>query len=233
MQTAKTGVAANANRTRTGDYLRGSGLWTAVPDRTGTLQAIRDTAPTAAQEAHGLGTPVAAANSKMAFVLNFLPFEMRMVRREGVRLFNVIYYDGGLASLLERPDRSCRVKYDPRDLTAVFVELPGEGHLRVAYADLGRPPISLWEQRAAVQRLREQGRASVDEAAITAAIAEQRETLAAAQAKSKAARRSIARMPRIASAQGPATPAPPPDPTDQAEMPMINGTEAWMTEFLP
>jgi hypothetical protein len=44
----------------------GSGLGTAVPDRAGALRAIRDTATAAAQEAHGLGTPVAAANSKMA-----------------------------------------------------------------------------------------------------------------------------------------------------------------------
>ncbi|GAC1348504.1 MAG: DDE-type integrase/transposase/recombinase [Acetobacteraceae bacterium] len=167
-----------------------------------------------------------------AFVLDFLPFEMRVVRREGVRLFNVTYYDGGLASLLERPDRSCRVKYDPRDLSAVFVELPGEGHLRVPYADLGRPPVSLWEHRAAVQRLREQGRASVDEAAIFAAITEQRETLAAAQAKSKAARRAIARMPRTPRAPRSAASAPVVEAAE-AQVPTVSGAEAWMTEFLP
>jgi putative transposase len=167
-----------------------------------------------------------------AFVLDFLPFEERVVRREGVRLFNATYYDGGLASLLDRPDRSCRVKYDPRDLSAVFVELPGEGHLRVPYADLGRPPVSLWEHRAAVQRLREQGRAGVDEAAIFVAIAEQRETLAAAQAKSKAARRAIARMPRTPSAPRSAVSAPV-GGTDEAQVPVVDGAEAWMTEFLP
>jgi hypothetical protein len=96
---------------------------------------------------------VSLPSDPAAFVLDFLPFEDRIVRREGVRLFNVTYYDGGLASLLDRPDRSCRVKYDPRDLSAVFVELPGEGHLRVPYADLSRPPVSLWEHRAAVQAL--------------------------------------------------------------------------------
>jgi putative transposase len=168
-----------------------------------------------------------------SFVLDFLPFEQRIVRREGVRLFNVTYYDGGLASLLDRPDRSCRVKYNPRDLSAVFVELPGEGHLRVPYADLGRPPVSLWEHRAAVQRLREQGRAGVNEAAIFAAITEQRETLAAAQAKSKAARRAVARMPRPIPAQSPARTIEPPDTTDLAQVPAVDGAEAWMTEFLP
>ena len=48
-----------------------------------------------------------------AFVLDFLPFQQRMVRREGVRLFNVTYFDGTLAPLLDSNERSCRVKYDP------------------------------------------------------------------------------------------------------------------------
>ena len=188
----------------------------------------------AAKWAEGLALPggISLPADPAAFVLDFLPFEERVVRREGVRLFNVTYYDGGLAPLLERPDRSCRVKYDPRDLSTVFVELPSEGHLRVPYADLGRPPVSLWEHRAAVQRLREQGRASVDEAAIFAAITEQRETLAAAQAKSKAARRAIARMPRTPSAPHSAARASVVE-ADEAQVPTVSGAEAWMTEFLP
>jgi len=36
-----------------------------------------------------------------AFVLDFLPFEERIIRREGVRLFNVTYFDGALAPLLD------------------------------------------------------------------------------------------------------------------------------------
>ena len=97
-----------------------------------------------------------------AFVLDFLPFEERGGQARGGRLFNIAYFDGGLAPLLDSTNRSCRVKYDPCDMSSVFVELPGSGHLRVPYADLGRPPVSLWEHRAAVRTLREQGRAGVD-----------------------------------------------------------------------
>src|SRR3954453_7673900 len=85
---------------------------------------------------------------------------------------------------------------------------------------------------AAVQRLREQGRASVDEAAIFAAITEQRETLAAAQAKSKAARRAIARMPRTPRAPRSAASAPVVEAAE-AQVPTVSGAEAWMTELLP
>jgi len=174
-----------------------------------------------------------------ALVLDFLPFEDRVVRREGVRLFNVQYFDGALAPLLEDPNRKRRVKYDPRDISAVFVELPEGGHIRVPYADLGKPPISLWEQRDAVRRLREEGRKTVDEHAIFLAISEQRQVLAEAEAKSKAARRAIARV----SAGSPRSSRPAQSPAefratgnacpeDEARVPPVVEDEAWKTEFL-
>ena len=122
-----------------------------------------------------------------SFVLDFLPFEERVVRREGIRLFNVTYFDGALAPLLDRGDRRCRVKYDPGSMDAVFVELPEGGHLRVRCADLGRPAVSLWEQRIADRALRDEGRRTIDEAAVATAIEEQRRVLAGAQAASKSA----------------------------------------------
>jgi hypothetical protein len=45
--------------------------------------------------------------------------------------------------------RKCRIKYHPHNMSAVFVELPTGGHLRLPCADLGRPATTLWEQRAA------------------------------------------------------------------------------------
>jgi putative transposase len=176
-----------------------------------------------------------------AFVLDFLPFEERVVRREGVHLFNVAYFDGALAPLLDRPNRRCRIKYDPRSMDAVFVELPEGGHLRVPCADLGRPPISLWEQRAATRLLRAEGRRGVDESAIIEAVEEQRRVLAAAQLSSKAARRAAARLPdgqpvwvtppRTAS-PAPA-PAPAPESELEARVPPVATADAWKTEFLP
>lgn len=86
------------------------------------------------------------------------------------------------------------MKYDPRDLSAVFVELPAGDHVRVPYADLGRWPITLWEHREATERLRADGRRRMDEHAIFAAIAEQRRVLEEAQSRSKAARRARTRL---------------------------------------
>lgn len=66
-----------------------------------------------------------------ALLLDFLPFEERAVRRDGVRLFNVLYQDGALVHLVDAGGGRRRVKYDPRDLSAVFVELATGDHVRV------------------------------------------------------------------------------------------------------
>ena len=47
-----------------------------------------------------------------------------------------------------------RGKYDPRDLSGVFVELLTGDHVRLPFANLSRQPIALWEYREASQRLR-------------------------------------------------------------------------------
>jgi putative transposase len=116
------------------------------------------------------------------------------------------------------------------------VELPGGGHLRLPCADLGRPAVTLWEQRAATQTLRQAGRANVSEAAIFSAISEQRRVLTEAEASSKAARRATARLPDRRSS---ATEAEPPGMTppgiadeDDARVPCVVEEEAWKTEFL-
>lgn len=174
-----------------------------------------------------------------AFVLDFLPFEERVVRRDGVRLFNVAYYDGALAPLLDSAERRCRVKYSPRDMSAVFVEAPGGGHLRVPTADLSRPPVTLWEQRAATLALRVEGRRTVNEAAVTAAVVEQRCVLAAAHVGSKAARRAMARQPK---AEPEGTAAQPTqdmaapgscEAVEQGQVPRMAEDDVWRTEFLP
>jgi putative transposase len=129
-----------------------------------------------------------------ALPLDFLPFEERAVRRDGVRLFNVLYQDGALAHLVDGGGARLRVKYDPRDLSAVYVELPAGEHVRVPYADLGRPAVTLWEHRLAAKRLRAEGWRTVDEHAIFAAVEEQRRVLADACGRSRTVRRAVARI---------------------------------------
>ena len=172
-----------------------------------------------------------------SFILDFLPFEERIIRREGVRLFNVTYFDGALASLLDSADRRCRVKYDPRRMDAVFVELPAGGHLRVPCADLGRPAVTLWEQRDADRALRLEGRRTVDEKAIATAIEEQRRLLQEAKITSKAARRTLTRLPNNSThngalVQSDGSKLDSSDNEGDGQVPPVVDSESWRTEFL-
>lgn len=69
------------------------------------------------------------------FLLDFLPFEERNVRRDGVHLFGLRYWDDVLSPLAGGP-RKIRVRYDPRDLSTVFAEAPDGSTWPVRFADL-------------------------------------------------------------------------------------------------
>jgi len=187
--------------------------------------------PAAAWAAATAGMALRAPADADALLLDFLPFEERIVRREGVRLFSIFYQDGALAHLVDTGPGKLRIKYDPRNLEAVFVELPGGGHVRVPYADLRRRPITLWEHREATRRLRFEGRRTVDEHAIFEAVEEQRRVLGEAQEHSKAARRLAARTGMAQQSALPLRPEVEADPDTEARVPMPREGEASGVEF--
>lgn len=189
--------------------------------------------PAAAWAEGTANLPIPEPVNAGTLLLDFLPFEERVVRRDGVRLFSIFYQDGALVHLVDNGPGQLRIKYDPRNLEAVFVELPTGGHVRVPYADLRRQPITLWEHREAVRRLRLEGRRTVDEHAIFEAVAEQRRVLTEAQQHSKAARRSAART-GMAQQRTAMPPRPDADlaPDTEARVPMPqdgenSGVEIW------
>ncbi len=127
------------------------------------------------------------------FLYDFLPFEERSIRRDGVRLFGLRYWDDVLSPWAGRLDRRLRIKYDPRDLSRVFVEGPDGEHWPVRFADLRRPRITLGEHRMALTALRERGVRLVDEQLIFDTVEAQRELVETAAAATKSARRLSAR----------------------------------------
>lgn len=126
------------------------------------------------------------------FLLDFLPFEHRMVRRDGIQLFNLRYWDPLLTSWIGAK-MQMPVKYDPRDLSRIFLQAPDGQHWPIPYADLGRPPITLWEHQRAMSLLREEGRAAVNEALIFEAVEAQRALVAGATHRTIKARRAASR----------------------------------------
>jgi putative transposase len=127
------------------------------------------------------------------FLFDFLPFEHRKVRRDGIRLFNIHYWDNILSAWVGELDQPMPVKYDPRDLSRVFLRAPDGKHWPIRYRDLGRPRITLWEHREATRTLRERGRRAVDEVMIFEAIEAQRMLVAEAARRTKAARQAAQR----------------------------------------
>jgi putative transposase len=145
--------------------------------------------------APGRGAPTAVKDPRR-FLIDFLPMERRLVRREGVFLHSIGYWSDVLRTWIGEQEHMI-VRYDPRDLSRVHLLAPDGCYYDLSYRDLRRPPISLWEHRLALKRLREEGRVAIDEDAIFAAIDAMRGIADRASADTKTARRQRERRHRL------------------------------------
>lgn len=123
------------------------------------------------------------------FFLSFLPALPRHIRRDGIHLFNIRYWDNVLSPWAGRLKKPLLVKYDPRNLSRIYAQDPSGQHWPVPYADLRQPPIALWEMEAANKQARQNGRKLNTEEAIFANILEQRQLVRQAGSLSKQRRR--------------------------------------------
>ena len=130
------------------------------------------------------------------FLIDFLPSQERVVRRDGIHLFGIRYWDDILNLWAGRLDRPLRVSYDPRDLSRVFLHAPDGAFWPIRYADLRRPPITLGEHRQARAALRERGRALVNEQLLFETVEQQRAMVDEATKRTKSARRQAERRER-------------------------------------
>jgi len=156
----------------------------------------------------GSGEP-SAVDDPRRFLIDFLPIERRLVRREGLQLHSIHYWSDLLSVWIGEPEKMI-IRYDPRDLSRIYLLGPDGQYYDIAYRDLRRPPISLWEHRLALKRLREERHAHIDEAAIFRTIDAMREIVDQAKTTSKTARRQRERRFRLIPG-GCVDPAPAPD----------------------
>ena len=83
------------------------------------------------------------------------------------------------------------IKYDPRDVSRIFVQHPSSGHFIEARArNLGFPAISLREWKLARKALRQKGRGERDDDQLMRTALAQRQIVADAIAKTAAARKT-------------------------------------------
>lgn len=150
--------------------------------------------------------PFRYPHDEQRFLHDFLPFEERSIRRDGLHLFGLRYWDDVLSPWAGRLDRRLRVKYDPRDLSCVFVEGPDGVHWPIRYADLRRPRITLGEHRLALAALRQRGVRLTDEQLIFDTVEAQRQLLEFAASRTRSARRQVERRARSLDAADRAAP---------------------------
>ncbi|OYX04277.1 MAG: integrase [Caulobacter vibrioides] len=163
----------------------------------------------------------------------FLPRISRTITRQGVSFHHVRYYEPFLAPLFDSGLRRIELAYDPRDLSRLLVETP-QGVRALRYRNLTRPPMSLWELRAARRRLRAEGRAQVDEAALFAAREANGALVATAARESRRIRRESVRRERHRAEVKPAPTAEdeiPPEPIDVGAP--TNPTSGFVVEIEP
>jgi len=140
---------------------------------------------------------------RMAFLVHLLPSQWRLVRRDGVHLFGIRYWSDALTQFIVRDIGKLQVRYDPRDLSSVYVRLPGEDrYVEANYADTRRAPVTLWELRRVTGRLTAQGRREANEDLIFKSIDAQRAIEDAAVARTKSARKAVAVRPPLPSKPG-------------------------------
>lgn len=129
------------------------------------------------------------------FFIDLLPGKRRKIRRDGIRLFNIHYWDNVLSPLAGRTSAPVLIKYDPRDLSTIHYQDEQGSYWAIPYRDLGAPPISLWEHRAAESALRAQGKHSFNEAELFSTVLQQRGIVAAARDMTRKMARSESKQP--------------------------------------
>lgn len=148
----------------------------------------------------GVGLPMRIAD-ETRLKIDFLPFEMRTVQEYGIVNEYIYYYHDALRRWMHSPDPEnpkkkqlfiCR--YDPRNLnTLYFYEPDTKGYIVVPYKDISRPPISIWELRAAKKHLAEENQVAINEELIFGAVKKMRAIVESEAGKTSKARRQAAR----------------------------------------
>ncbi len=132
-------------------------------------------------------------------VLDIVPsIRAAVAARDGIHLFHIRYWSDALRGDVGRALDPLAVKYDPRDMSRVFVRRMNGRWIEARYRDLRRPAISLWEYREALRQLPSPGKREVNEAIIFETIAHQREIVLKARHDRASARLGHARQPRSA-----------------------------------
>lgn len=121
------------------------------------------------------------------FLIHFMPVQSRTIQADGLTIFYIRYWHPIFVAW-RASKRVVRVRYHPEDLSRVYVSADGKSYVEARYADLRRPPISLWEQRAGVRAVRAAGSPKLSESLLFRAIETQRRIVERARSETRKVR---------------------------------------------
>jgi len=82
-----------------------------------------------------------------SLLISFLPIKMRKINHDGIHLFGDRYYSHELAPYVGRTS-SVEVRYDPRNMAHIYVDVGDGIFVDVCYADMTKPALPLFEIKA-------------------------------------------------------------------------------------
>ena len=146
-----------------------------------------------------------------AFLVDFLPIIRRTLTRTGFVIDHIHYYADALKPWIARATAPAfLIRRDPRDISPYGCWNRGQHYLEIPYRTLSHPAVTLWEQRQALAKLRQQGREQVDESALFRMIGQMREIVTTAQKAARKARRDADRRQHLKATAPPVKTTPPP-----------------------
>jgi putative transposase len=98
----------------------------------------------------------------MTFWVSFLPEAHRKLRPDGIHLHGIPYWSNVLTADVGRVDQDVMIKYDPRDVSRIFVQRPSGHFIEARTRNLAFPSLTLREWTVAQHRRRASGRAERD-----------------------------------------------------------------------
>ena len=186
------------------------------------VHRILGTTPAAAwAESLSAGVTPALPADPARFVIGFLPVIHRKLQRNGLH-FERIRYWADVLPVIAQPREPLLIRYDPRNLSQLYVLGPQHHYHSIPYADIRRPAISLAELRHAYTMLRRQAQGAINEDQLFAMHERQTQIVTRATHATKAARRrGEPRHPR------PAVESPAESSIDFSKEPMPLPSELW------
>lgn len=130
-------------------------------------------------------------------LLDLMPYEERTIQEYGIVIEYVHYFADVLRRWVNARDpqepskkRKFIFKRHPNDISTVYFFDPDiKQYFRIPYRDTSQPPMSVWEFRRALERLKQQGSEEIDEAMVFDSYAQMRALEERAARETKRVRR--------------------------------------------